>query len=224
MEAPRHAMLQFDPRDRRAREVLRVENDHLAAVARLVVPDGEHPAVVLGRLGVARYEQRLSRREIFPEVLNLGLAGLIIAFEQTLGRIGVLRRFGIAVGEVTVAMLAAGEALVEARKLGKPVMQLTLPHRAVLQIQIPAPDERLAAERVAGHVERIHPASVDDKLTVLFVRIEEMKNEERLVLEPFHVAGLAVHHADFGAVLWLPDEQRLARRHVLEMEDGRTDE
>src|SRR5208282_1792022 len=59
---------------------------------------------------------------------------------------------------------------------------------------------------------------------VLFVRIEEMKNKESLVMEPFHVAGLAVHHADFGAVLRLPDEQRLALGHILEMEDRGTDE
>src|SRR5579862_5164211 len=116
-------------------------------------------------------------------------------------------------------MFAAGQALVEARELVRDVVDLTLLHRAVLQVQIPLPGQgRIAAERTSGHVERLHPASIDNQRTVLFVRIEEMKNEERLVLEPFHVAGLAVHYADFGAVLRLPGKERFPLCRILEME------
>src|SRR3984957_6168122 len=159
---------------------------------------------------------------MFSEVVNLELVSLIVALQQRLKAGFFSRRSRITAGKVTVPMLAAGQALVEARKFVRDVVDLTLLHRAVLQVQIPPPGQRrIAAERIGRHLERLHPASVDNQRTVLLVRIEEVKNEERLVLEPFHVASLAVHHADLGAVLRLPDEDRFSRRRVLEMEHGR---
>src|SRR5260370_35366779 len=73
VEAPWHAMLQLYSRNRRAREVLRVEHDHLAAIPLAVIPDREHPAVVFGRLRVALHEHRLSASEILPDDIILQL-------------------------------------------------------------------------------------------------------------------------------------------------------
>src|ERR1700722_18879933 len=147
---------------------------------------------------------------MFSEVVYLELVSLIVAFEQRLKGL-TLRRSRIAAGKVAVPMFAAGQALVEARKFVRDVVDLALLHRAVLQVQIPSPGQWwIAAERIGGHLERLHPASVDNQRTVLLVRVEEMKDEERLVLEPFHVASLAVHHADFRAVLRLPNEDRFS--------------
>src|SRR5260370_18708967 len=121
-------------------------------------------------------------------------------------------------------MLPAREPFVEARKLVADVVNLMLAERAILQVEIPSPRQRrISAKRVTGHVERRHPASIDDKRTVLLVRIQKMKNEERFVLEPFHFAALAIHRADLGPMLRLPSDERLSLRRVLDMEHRRTD-
>src|SRR5260370_18080769 len=121
-------------------------------------------------------------------------------------------------------MLPAREPFVEARKLVADVVNLMLAERAILQVEIPSPRQRrISAKRVTGHVERRHPASIDDKRTVLLVRIQKMKNEERFVLEPLHFAALAIHHADPSAMLRLPHHERLPICPVLDMKHRRTD-
>src|ERR1700687_2659563 len=49
-----------------------------------------------------------------------------------------------------------------------------------------------------------------------------MKHEERVVLDPCYVAGLAVHHTDPGAVGRLPHKDWFFRCRILEMEHGGT--
>ena len=67
---------------------------------------------------------------------------------------------------------------------------------------------------------RLHPSTTNRP--VLLVRVEKMKHIKRVVLEPFHVASLAVHRADLRPVLRFPNHQRLSRRRILDVEHGRT--
>src|SRR5271163_4311687 len=153
VEAPRYAMLEFHPCDRLAGEVLGVEDDHLAAVLLFIVPDCQEPAVVFGGFFVARNEHRLSGQEACAEAMLFERAFLIVALQDRIeGSVGVERRL-LSADEVSVAMLSSSQALVEPRELVADVVDLILPDRAVLQIQIPSPRQRrISAERVAGHV------------------------------------------------------------------------
>src|SRR5579862_8513307 len=111
MKSRRHSMRSLHPRHRLRCEVGRIRDHQLAAIGSAVVPDRQYPSVLLAGFSIAWHEYRLARIGVRPERKCLRAVLLIVA----LGEIGEAETGARARRcEVPVAMLEAGEAIVDA--------------------------------------------------------------------------------------------------------------
>src|SRR5262249_37444074 len=126
-------------RHRLAGDVARVEDEEVARVARLIVDDRHHVAVVFGGVRTTRDEERLAgavSRAAGAYVAAAALEGGLLGRggDRQAGRCTL----GAGGGEVAEAVLVAETALVDARELAAAVVERRGAHRAGAQVESPA--------------------------------------------------------------------------------------
>src|SRR4029077_895852 len=135
--------------------------------------------------------------------------------------------------QVAPAMLAAEEALVGARELGRDIIERLRPHAAAAQIDAPPVQRgrgvtlvaRVAARARAHEVETGIARDVEHERAVLLARVQGMEDVARGGVVPAHVGVATVtrHDPDAGAALRLPGEHAPATLQVLDAEDDRAE-
>src|SRR3989442_3196241 len=124
VEAVGHAVREVDDGHGLAAHVLRVQDVEVARVARVVVGEDQHPAVVLGRALAARDEERLADAVLGAEAARLGGAALeVVLLDRGPDRLRAVVQLGLTRDRVPEAVAAAEAALVDARELGDDVVE-----------------------------------------------------------------------------------------------------